>query len=89
MTETGTVTRLPHAEGEYAGEPIPVPKAGARSDADVWLLIGVLGDDGTEFRIFDGAELGAPPVARVVLPHVMPFDFHGSWLPLGATTTNP
>jgi all-trans-8'-apo-beta-carotenal 15,15'-oxygenase len=89
-TETGTVTSLPHGNDEYAGEPVPVPKPGARSDTDVWLLTVVLSEtNDSELRIFDGNDLGAPPVARVLLPHVMPFDFHGSWLPAGATMTIP
>ncbi len=87
-TETGSVTTLWHRSGEHAGEPIPVPKPGATADTDVWLLILVLSLDGrTELRIFDGNELGAPPVARVPLPHVIPFDFHGNWLPADTGTT--
>lgn len=89
-TETGAVTRPPLGDHEHAGEPVPVPKRDARSDTDVWLLSLVLGDDDrTELRIFDGAQLDAPAVARIFLPHIAPFDFHGAWLPAGAQSTLP
>jgi all-trans-8'-apo-beta-carotenal 15,15'-oxygenase len=88
--ETGAIARLWHRPDEHAGEPIPVPKPGATTDDDVWVLTLVLDlDDRTELRVFDGRDLAAPPVARVMLPHVVPFDFHGSWLPENASTTLP
>jgi all-trans-8'-apo-beta-carotenal 15,15'-oxygenase len=87
-TETGRTTQLWHRPAEHAGEPIPVPKPGARADTDIWLLTIVLTTQGrSELRIFDGSELDAPPVARVRLPHFLPFDFHGNWLPENGPAT--
>jgi carotenoid cleavage dioxygenase-like enzyme len=34
----------------------------------------------TELRVLDAADLAAPPVARVPLPHVVPLGFHGNWV---------
>jgi all-trans-8'-apo-beta-carotenal 15,15'-oxygenase len=80
--ETGAVTTAPMQAHEYAGECVPVAKAGARTEADVWLLSLVLdaASRRTELRIFDGAELATGPVAAVRLPHAVPFGFHGNWL---------
>ena len=44
---------------------------------------------GRQLRVADGADLTAPPLARIAMPHVVPFDFHGNWLPEGAGTTLP
>ena len=67
---------------EFAGECVPVSKANAASESDVWLLTLVL--DGvsraTELRVLDGADVAAPPVATVRLPHVVPLGFHGNWV---------
>lgn len=89
-TTTGEVTRLGDGPDEHAGELVPVPKLDAKSDDDVWLLTLVLGhQDMTQLRIFDGGSLGSGPVARVTLPRVMPFDFHGNWRPEHASATLP
>ena len=81
-TETGGVTLAPMLVHEYAGEGVPVAKAGSRTETDVWLLSLVLdaATQRTELRIFDGAELAAGSVATVRLPHAVPFGFHGNWL---------
>ncbi len=83
IDDDGTTDICPLAADEFAGEPVPVPKRGARSERDAWILTVVLaaGDDPhSEVRVLDGADLQAPPVARVRLPNVMPFDFHGAWI---------
>jgi all-trans-8'-apo-beta-carotenal 15,15'-oxygenase len=81
--DTGRLETAPMRDGEFAGECVPVTKAGATSEADVWLLTLVL--DGvtrrSEVRVLDGADLGAPPVAAVRLPHMVPAGFHGNWVP--------
>jgi carotenoid cleavage dioxygenase len=67
---------------QIAGEPVPVTKAGATSDDDVWLPTLVLDAEAgrSEVWILDGADIAAPPVAVVPLPHVVPFGFHGNWV---------
>jgi carotenoid cleavage dioxygenase-like enzyme len=77
----GTASMAPMAAGQFAGELVPVTKPGASSDDDVWLLTLVLDADArrTELWVLEGADLAAPPVAVVTLPHVVPFGFHGNW----------
>ena len=67
---------------QLGGEPVPVTKAGATSDDDVWLLTLVLDAEAerSEVWVLDGADVAAPPVAVVALPHVVPFGFHGNWV---------
>lgn len=80
----GTTDIHPLTETQYAGEPIPIPKANATSERDAWVLSIVMDAGGdephSELRILDGADLQAPPVATAQLPDVMPFDFHGAWI---------
>ncbi|HFE43940.1 MAG TPA: carotenoid oxygenase family protein [Nannocystis exedens] len=80
--ERGELSIAPARADEWAGECVPVPKAGAQSEADTWLLSVVLNaaTECSELQIFDGDDLPAGPVARVPLPRVMPFGFHGSWV---------
>lgn len=67
--------------GTFAGELVPVRKANGTSERDVWLLSFVLDArrKRTELWVLDGEDLRAPTVARVPLPHVVPFGFHGNW----------
>ena len=67
---------------QLAGEPVPVSKVGATSDDDVWLLTLVLdaAAERSELWVLDGADVAAPPVAVIPLPHVVPFGFHGNWV---------
>jgi len=71
---------------EITGELVPVSKAGATSEKDVWLLALVLdaASRTTELRVLDGADLAAPPVATARLPHVVPLGFHGNWVAVPA-----
>lgn len=83
--DDGGVDIAPLGPEEFSGEPVPIPKAGAASETDSWLLAVVLdasdrSEPRSELRVFDGADLQAPPVARVPLPNVMPFDFHGAFV---------
>lgn len=80
--EARRVIEAPMPARTWAGELVPVAKAGARDEADVWLLTVVLDAAGpaSELQIFDGNDLEAGPVARARLPHVMPLGFHGSWV---------
>jgi all-trans-8'-apo-beta-carotenal 15,15'-oxygenase len=79
----GTVERAEMGAGEIAGECVPVTKKGGSTESDVWLLTLVLDPRArrTELRVLDGGDLRAPPVARVALPRVVPFGFHGNWVP--------
>ncbi|CAG9461377.1 unnamed protein product [Pedinophyceae sp. YPF-701] len=62
-------------------EPAFVPRRGAASEDDGWLM-GLVHDAETQTAdlcILDAKDLAAGPVARVRLPHAVPMQLHGSW----------
>ncbi|MHB8328153.1 MAG: carotenoid oxygenase family protein [Acidimicrobiales bacterium] len=79
---TGETVLASLRAGQFAGEPVPVTKANAPSDEDVWLLSLVLDADAGQSALWvlDGTDVSAPPVAVVPLPHLVPFGFHGNWV---------
>ena len=81
-TATGDESLPRSVQPSSRGSACPSPRPALTSESDVWLLTLVL--DGasrsTELRVFDGADIAAPPVATVRLPHVVPFGFHGNWV---------
>jgi all-trans-8'-apo-beta-carotenal 15,15'-oxygenase len=80
--DTGESSVMTLGAHQIAGEPVPVSKPGATNDTDVWLLTLVLDAKAghTEVWVLDGADVAAPPVAVVPLPHIVPFGFHGNWV---------
>jgi carotenoid cleavage dioxygenase-like enzyme len=68
--------------GEFAGECVPVSKPGATSESEAWLLTLILDARArtTELRVLEAADITAPPVATIALPHVVPFGFHGNFV---------
>jgi all-trans-8'-apo-beta-carotenal 15,15'-oxygenase len=83
--ESGKTWRAPVRPDQYAGEVVPVTKANATSDEEVWLLTLVLdaGARRSELWVLDGEGVEAGPVAVVPLPHVVPFGLHGNWVRAG------
>lgn len=77
----GSVDEFWSQPDEWCGELVPIPKKDTSEEDGVWLMALVLSAERSELRIFDGEKLNAPAVARIALPHVVPFDFHGNWLP--------
>ena len=76
--ETGHAELAALGPSEFAGELVPVAKKNGTGE---WLLTIVLDAEKkrSELRIYDGAEISAPAVATAVLPHVVPFGFHGNF----------
>lgn len=71
--------------GVLVGEPILVPRAGARCDGDGWLLVMLT--DGAARRstwcVFDAAAMTEGPVYRAELPVFLPYGAHGAWVGAG------
>ena len=80
--DTGKASVMTLGAHQIAGEPVPVTKTGATADEECWLLTLVLDAAAgrTEVWVLDGADVAAPPVAVVPLPHIVPFGFHGNWV---------
>ena len=73
------VTQAPWASGEFASEGVPV----TGTDGKAWLLNVVRNTrkNAAEVRIYPAYDLGAGPVCRIPLPHMVPTSFHSNWLP--------
>ena len=68
--------------GWRAEEHVLVPRKGARSETDGW-LVGVAQDTNTAtsmLTVFDAARVAAGPVALARLPYRTPHCFHGNFL---------
>jgi carotenoid cleavage dioxygenase len=80
--ERGRADSWRFAPGWRAEEHVLVPKKGARSETDGW-LVGVAQDTNTAtsmLTVFDAARVGAGPVALARLPYRTPHCFHGNFL---------
>ncbi len=64
------------------GEPVFVPAAGARNEADGYVVSYVHDEANAsaELVILDASRLSAPPIASVKIPRRIPYGFHGSWI---------
>ncbi|MFB7216153.1 carotenoid oxygenase family protein [Streptomyces sp. NPDC056255] len=75
------VHRFPN--GAAAGEPVFVPRRGARDEDDGYLLSYVHDPHrgASDLVILSAQDFNARPLARVHLPGRVPLGFHGSWVP--------
>lgn len=80
--QTGERTQVEVGKGRLPGESSFVPRDGATSEDDGYLMTYVYdaNTDSSEFVIYDAATMSNDPVATVALPRV-PFGFHGNWVP--------
>lgn len=65
------------------GEAVFVPSAAGPADESSGWYIGYVYDparDGSDLVILDASDFAAPPVARIKLPHRVPYGFHGNWI---------
>jgi hypothetical protein len=82
-------------DGRWGVSPCFVPRVGARSDTDGYLLVTVISDDdsderssGDELWVFDAADLSRGPLARMGHPSLsMPFSLHTLWTEQAAPRT--
>jgi len=64
------------------GEAVFVPGSGTADESSGW-YIGYVYDparDGSDLVIIDASDFAAQPVARIKLPHRVPYGFHGNWI---------
>ena len=80
VVDLQTGAREDHAfgDGRYGGELLPIGEVNGRT-----LIAGLVHDvarDAAELLVLDADDLGAGPVARLLLPVRVPFGLHGAWL---------
>ena len=82
--DRGVVQELRGGERCF-GEAVFAPRQQGSPADDGYLLTYVYerGASTTDLLVLDGADITAAPVARLRVPHRVPFGLHGSWLPGG------
>jgi len=80
--ERGGVTERRFGAGNGVGEPLFVPRTASAGEDDGWVLVLVYdaARDTSDFWILDAQDVAGEPVARVTLPHRVPYGFHGNWV---------
>lgn len=81
--ETGARSQHDFGPGRVPGEFVFVPRSSDAPEGDGWLMGYVIDarNETTDLVILDAADIAAPPVASVHIPHRIPPGFHGNWLP--------
>jgi carotenoid cleavage dioxygenase len=69
--------------GAGCGEPLFVPRAAASAEDDGYLLVLAYEPDrnASDLYVLDACNIAGQPLARVKLPHRVPYGFHGNWVP--------
>ena len=77
----GSVEQRPHGAGNGCGEPVFVPRGPEAAEDDGWVLYLAYDGDrrASELVVADARDFAGEPVARVLLPHRVPYGFHGNW----------
>jgi carotenoid cleavage dioxygenase-like enzyme len=78
---TGARTLWSLPDGDYAGEPVFVPRTAGAEEGDGW-LVGLVyrgADDASDFVVLDAQDIAAGPIASARIPRRVPFGFHGNW----------
>lgn len=78
----GTREQHVFGKGRSCGEAVLVPRSGAKTEDDGWLVVFVhdAASGKGELVVVDARDFQRPPVARVLIPARVPFGFHGLWL---------
>jgi carotenoid cleavage dioxygenase len=81
-TATGTQDRHWFGPGRWGSEAPFAPRPGATAEDDGYLVSFVhdQNDDRSEVSVLDAGDLGAGPLARVLLPRRVPAGFHATWV---------
>jgi carotenoid cleavage dioxygenase-like enzyme len=79
--ETGTTRLHTFPVGDSLGEPIFVPRSADAPEGDGFLLVLVHrgAENRSDLVILDATNVEAAPLAKVKLPHRVPYGFHGNW----------
>ncbi|SDS12947.1 carotenoid oxygenase family protein [Microlunatus soli] len=82
-TAAGSATVLDFDTRQHIGEAVFVPAVAASNEDDGWLIsiVTPIAGSRSELHVMDATDVGAGPVARVLLPRRVPAGFHGSWIP--------
>jgi carotenoid cleavage dioxygenase-like enzyme len=82
-SETGKVQVHALGENRWGGEGVFAPRDGATAEDDGYVILFLRDENAqqSECLIIDARDFEGPPVARVMIPHRVPFGFHAAWVP--------
>jgi len=77
-----TVELRPHGAHNGCGEPVFVPRRDDAAEDDGWVLYLAYDHErnASELLVVESRDFTGEPVARVRLPHRVPYGFHGNWV---------
>ena len=80
--EDDSMTVHPLGDGCKGGEAIFAPRTNATAEDDGYVILFVRDEsrEESECRVIDAQNFAAGPVARVRIPHRVPFGFHAGWV---------
>jgi carotenoid cleavage dioxygenase len=80
--ERGTTETRRFGAENGVGEPLFVPRGEGAAEDDGWVLVLAYdaARNASDFWILDARDVAGEPVARVTLPHRVPYGFHGNWV---------
>ena len=81
--ERGTIDARAFGPGNGVAEPLFVPRAAdaAEDDGYVLALAYDAAANASRFHVLDARDIAGEPIATVLLPHRVPYGFHGNWVP--------
>jgi len=80
--ETGQTEHHEFGPGRYVGEGVFAPRVGSASEGDGYVICFIQ-DENTnqsECVIIDAQNFAGDPVARILIPHRVPYGFHSGWV---------
>ncbi|MGB3201611.1 MAG: carotenoid oxygenase family protein, partial [Nodosilinea sp.] len=82
-THTGKTEVWSAAPRGFMGEPLFVPRPQGQGEDDGWVLVLMYDAERqcSDLVILEGQDIAAGPVARLKLPHHVPYGLHGSFVP--------
>ncbi len=82
-THTGNTDLWSAAPRGFMGEPLFVPRPQGQGEDDGWVLVLMYNAERrcSDLVILEGKDITAGPVARLKLPHHVPYGLHGSFVP--------
>ncbi len=80
--DTETAITFDYGDNRFGGEAVFAPRLGAQAEDDGYLICFVqderLGQ--SECLILDAQDIGAGPVATILVPYRVPYGFHAGWV---------
>lgn len=78
----GRVEQRPHGAHNGCGEPVFIPRSRDAAEDDGWVIYLAYDHErnASELVVVEARNFTGEPVARVLLPHRVPYGFHGNWV---------